>query len=598
MSGATWVSDPVLGGALEFDASDVVTAAVPQLPGSGFTVAFWALRNSTHSAGNDGLFVAPDGNTGNKNVAGWVAGNDRIWGRVRSTGDGNLPQNELARMPGDDRWVYVVYRGDGSRYELLLDGANTTNGVSYNPASFQTTNSLMIGRQGSESWRGRIDDFRVYSRALSALDISQLIQQVNPQPTLRVDFGNATNNGGGDETGAIPGFIAFEDAEATANPARVRTYATALGNGGTADVTVRGYTHFRDYAPLTGGAAVDQNPLAADMVLRNADGVMHLVLDDLQTGTYEITTYHHSTQFGGGTLDIRLSDGAGLSQTIATGVPVSAGTTPGSISSQTFQFVALGSSVDIAFSGGADREHLSLNGFEVNLVTPGPAIVKTEVLALDINDRGAPESSDPAVTQPGFSEFLLGGTENSDFGGVTTHSYGGIDVSLTHSNGGNIGDRRRAEPTDAGVFTEQELLRDFVFARGTDPDDGIDVLIEGLKRNYLYEVTLWAFDDGSGGARISDWFANGELAVDDYVFDGGAVPPSPLSDGLYSFSFLASSDGSGSLLIGGRAVSGTDPRVFLNGLRLTDVYVVPEPSTCVLIAMGLAACRWRRRRKA
>jgi len=369
VSGATWVHDPVLGGAMEFDASDVVTASVPQLPGGGFTVSFWALRNSTHSAGNDGLFVAHDGNINNKSVAGWVAGNDSLWGRVRDPGDQNLPTNAYARMPGDGLWTHVVYRGDGTYYEVLLDGAPTGNRVAYNAATLGTTNSLMIGRQGSESWRGRIDDFRVYSRALTDTDVSELIQLVNPARTLKVDFGSSINNGGGPNA-AIPGFIAFEDAEGSGNPDKTRTFATAMGIGGTVDVTVGGYTHFRDYAAVTGTFA-DESPLLSDMVLRNADGTMTLTLEDLVTCNYEITMFHHSTHFGGGSFDINVTDALGF-RSVATDVPVSAGTNPASISSFSFVFSAAGSPVTIELLGGSGGQHLALNGFELTMV-PEPS---------------------------------------------------------------------------------------------------------------------------------------------------------------------------------------------------------------------------------
>jgi len=422
------------------------------------------------------------------------------------------------------------------------------------------------------------------------------------EAALNVDFGSSTGSGGG-PGGTQAGFVAFEDTEGSGNPPKVRSYASPLGVGGTVGVKVRGFTHFRDYAAVTGGPFTGQSALLSDNVLRNANGTMRLTLDNLNPGTYQITTYHHSTQFGGGQIDTRLFDAAGLNQVVSNNVPVSGGSSPGSISTQTFQFVAGGSSVGIDFLGGSGGQHNALDGFELDQVAGGLPVVKTEVLAVDFNDRGAPESSNPSVTQSGFSEFLLGGTENNDFGGVTTRSFGPIDVTLTHSNGGNIGDRRRGQPTNGGAFTEQELLRDFVFARGIGSDDGLDVLIEGLTPNARYEVSLWSFDDGSATERISDWFANGVLAVDNYGFDGNAVPAGqPASNDVYSFNFLADADVNGELLIGGRAAGGGNPRVFLNALRLSEVVAgpIPEPGTlviwCLLGAAGIGA-RWRRRRR-
>jgi hypothetical protein len=408
---------------------------------------------------------------------------------------------------------------------------------------------------------------------------------------FNVDFGNSSVAGP-----TQPGFVAFEDAESGGNPAKVQSYATPLGVGGTVTVEVSGYTHFRDYAAITGGPFVGQSALLSDLVLRNAAGVMRLELGNLRPGIYAITTYHHSTQFGGGTFSIRLHDGRALNQTIAAGLTTSSGQTPSSITTQTFVFRPDGSPVAIEFTGGSTPQHLSLDGFELDMVgsDSGMAVFRTPALAVDFNDRGAPGAGS---TQAGFSEFLLSGTEGTPIGTPVTRTFGALSVTLSHPNAGTIDDRRRAEPTNAGAFTEQELLRDVLLATGTTASDGLDVLVQGLTPSARYEVTLWAFDDGSAGTRLSDWYANGTLATDNYPFNGDAIPPAPLSNDVYSFTFQAWSDASGALLLAGRAAGGTTPNVFLNALRLTQVTVTPEPTTLSLLALGALAAALRRRRR-
>jgi hypothetical protein len=186
---------------------------------------------------------------------------------------------------------------------------------------------------------------------------------------------------------------------------------------------------------------------------------------------------------------------------------------------------------------------------------------------------------DPANTEPGFEQFVIDGAENADQA-TTTRMFGDIEVTISHSNtaGGILfGDRRRTTPTNAGAFTQQELLRDFLFARGETPDDGLDISISNLTPEATYVVRVWSFDTDSNGARVSDWTANGILVQDDYTFDGTAVPPDPLDNNVYAFNFTSTADATGSLLIQGRAVQGGGCcGVFLNALSLDEIEILGD----------------------
>ncbi len=580
-----WVDDPILGGVVHIPSTARLEALTVQPPDGAFTISMWALRTPDHSGGNDGLFTVHDGDINNKNVAGWVNSSDQIWGRVRdSGGDKGLPANSRARMPGDNLWTHLVFHGDGSTYQVIQDGARVGNAVAYDGASLQSLATLWIGRQGGESWRGYLDDFRVYSRALSDVDISQLIYSIHETPAVKVDFGNSTNNGGG-PVGTVPGFVAFKAAEGGSNPPQTRSYYAPFAVGDTARVTVSGYTHFRDYAAVTGGPHADLGPILSDSVLRNSSGTLQLALDDLKPGVYEITTWHHSTQFAGANFDIRLADSFGVNQAIATGLQVSSGAAPADVTTSTFRFSTMGDSVAIRFPTGnaASNTHFALNAFDLNQVH---TLYRTDtVLAVDFNHRGTPEASNPGVTQAGFSEFLLPGSAGG------TRTFGDLSVTVTSPTGQVIDDRRRGLPTNAGDFTQQELLRDFIFGNGTSSADGLDVLVAGLEPEGLYEVTLWAFDRESGGGRSSDWYAN-DVLVQEYFFNRDNLPT---TNDDYAFSFLAHADAMGELLLAGRAAGGNNPNVFLNAMQLT--MVVPEPGTLLLLALGLPVVLLRRRRK-
>jgi hypothetical protein len=187
-------------------------------------------------------------------------------------------------------------------------------------------------------------------------------------------------------------------------------------------------------------------------------------------------------------------------------------------------------------------------------------------LGLDFNNR----TEDAGFTEAGFNSFTLDGTSpaGSAVTTATTRIYGGVEVTAQGSSGTTIDSRRRLTPTNAGDFTQQNLLDDFIFSPPTTGTDGLDVTVRFMTPNQQYAVTLWSYDSGqTTGDRISDWYANGVLAKQAYTFNT-ANPPT--NNAQYQFSFLATSDANGTILIQGRrnAGSGTAATVFLNALKI------------------------------
>ncbi|MBN1910630.1 MAG: PEP-CTERM sorting domain-containing protein [Pirellulales bacterium] len=147
-------------------------------------------------------------------------------------------------------------------------------------------------------------------------------------------------------------------------------------------------------------------------------------------------------------------------------------------------------------------------------------------------------------------------------------------------------------------FTQSDLLADYITASNGDVDtSGLDVLVEDLTPGQQYSVTLWAFDDAAGESTRSTWSANGALVNDGYRFDASQDPMTNLE---YSFSFLATADENGQILLEGRVgLDGAEGlaqgNVYLNALEICEV--VPEPSTVVLLlGAALAVLCFRRRR--
>jgi len=295
----------------------------------------------------------------------------------------------------DDQWHHVVgvYDNSNSQVRIYVDGSMEDRATSVPLEAYGTNAAVFtVANHANRVFDGQLDEVAVYEKALDNTDGSGGVDSYTrvlehyltgtgftAGPTLNVDFSSSINEGGG-PGGVQDQFLSFDGTEDDGSGNVTRTYPSTMGSGGTVDVTIGGYTHFRDYAAITGGPFAGQNELLSDMVLRNAGGTMTLTLADLGAGLYDITTYHHSPSSGGGTIDINLTDANG-SSSVGTGIPVSNGTSPASISTVSFQFESNGSSVAIDFVGGSGAQHASLNGFELTLV-PEPSTFALSALGL------------------------------------------------------------------------------------------------------------------------------------------------------------------------------------------------------------------------
>ena len=159
--------------------------------------------------------------------------------------------------------------------------------------------------------------------------------------------------------------------------------------GGTVRVTVAGNSHTRDYASATGVFAA-RSDLLSDGPLLNRPGIITLSFAGLKDGTYELTSYHHTTQFGASErgpatpFDIVLSDSAGDNVTVAQGLTVSDNSSV-ELTTHLCEFSVLGDSeVHLDFIRGPDNgpaDHFALAGFTLQASgPPPPPLVLGEVL--------------------------------------------------------------------------------------------------------------------------------------------------------------------------------------------------------------------------
>jgi hypothetical protein len=195
-----------------------------------------------------------------------------------------------------------------------------------------------------------------------------------------------------------------------------------------------------------------------------------------------------------------------------------------------------------------------------------------QVLAIDFNDR----SSDPAAnTYPGFDSFLI--ESNISATAIQTNSTtrffpGGIGVTVSGA-GGNPGydDRLRSaaqQPPDNGDFTQNLLLRDFIFSPDNTTAGGLNFQVTGLIPGVTYRIFVWAFDTQNTGSRVSDWFVNGALAYDNFVFNGSILPT---NNAQYRAEFKGTATEVGELLIQGRRdASSAGVSVFVCAMQLDE----------------------------
>ena len=286
-------------------------------------------------------------------------------------------------------------------------------------------------------------------------------------PLLSVDFGQTA------DPPLQSGFEGFSFNDASDHTVM---YSNAGATDGTIDVTISGNTHYRDYAAIASGPFVGQTDLLSDSVLRNTNGTMTLTLGDLSDGFYEITTYHHGTQFGTGTMSVTLTDANGTDQAVVTGATTSAGTTPTAITTLTTSFtvdsVVNGGDIDLKFTGGTNANHIQINGFELDTAPTPP------LLSVDFGQTANPP------LQLGFEGFSFNDASDHT---VMYASAGATDGNIDVTISGNTHYRDYAAITSGPFVDKSNLLSDSVL-RNTN---GTMTLTLGDLAPGDYEITTY-----------------------------------------------------------------------------------------------------------
>ena len=175
LSGPTWTSSCPIRGCLSFDGTnDKVTVANSDSLDFGtgpVSVTFW-FKTSANAEGfivdttqnlltYTGFFVDYRGDSVNKDL------DNRFCASTCNSRNGTTAMN-------GNVWRFVAVSRDGTNIRVFVNGVEESTGTD-DRKNLTNNYDLVIGSSGSSIWlNGMLDDFRIYSRALSASEISAI----------------------------------------------------------------------------------------------------------------------------------------------------------------------------------------------------------------------------------------------------------------------------------------------------------------------------------------------------------------------------------------------------------------------------------------
>jgi fibronectin type 3 domain-containing protein len=179
--GAAWTTG-YFGGAVSLNgtSSEVDPPALGTFYQAGFTFEAWVLKQSTKvDAGIVGTWV---GNQGGGAML-WI---DHLTGDYRLALGTTLSNYvDSGRTPNVGQWQFVAGTYDGTTATIYVDGTQAASATF--TGSLGSSNTWRIGAYGSPAggfFDGKIDNVRIYNRALSAAEIqSDMGSRIQPDTT-------------------------------------------------------------------------------------------------------------------------------------------------------------------------------------------------------------------------------------------------------------------------------------------------------------------------------------------------------------------------------------------------------------------------------
>jgi hypothetical protein len=179
-----WVKSGKFGGALKFVAAENPFVQVSPIPyNNAMTITSWA-NNTGTVTGNNGLIQiqagAPAISTTEKIIGVWFATATKIiWGRIITDAGAtnNFPQ---VKTLDPNVWYNIAVVVDPVAQEARqYVNAEEVGKVAYVGGKLKKYDCLNIGRQGTESWDGMIDEVAIFNKALSVAELQDVMKGIN-----------------------------------------------------------------------------------------------------------------------------------------------------------------------------------------------------------------------------------------------------------------------------------------------------------------------------------------------------------------------------------------------------------------------------------
>ncbi len=187
VSGATWVSNCKVGGCYSFDGSnDKITLPDSARQTGPHSIVMWINSSNwsqnTYPGFYGGQHLTNNNYDGGIAISSWGSLNTIYYDLHSSTTRYSCAWNP-ASLPSTNQWHHLVVTYDGNEMKIYFNGSrvanNTIGNITLDWSGTYTSHQIGAADQannGEKYFKGRIDEFMIFNRALSAEQISAIYQ--------------------------------------------------------------------------------------------------------------------------------------------------------------------------------------------------------------------------------------------------------------------------------------------------------------------------------------------------------------------------------------------------------------------------------------